>query len=210
MTNRIERYTRSNKAALVSDTLPESASIASKSSTVHPGSPTASRMTDAGSNYPSEQQFSELPAPHYAANPAQQARLPQYQSTDHMETHARQKAFQNMGGGPARASSMIFNQPGQAAPMPIPAPSQFVTSPTSTFSVGSPGLQRSESIVNLDGSKPGMFPGVVLNRQRRSSLQRPESSASEGGQGWGRRSEVGEPVEEEEEVSPDKTPPGKD
>ena len=70
--------------------------------------------------------------------------------------------------------------------------------------------------MNLDGSKPGMFPGVVMNRQRRSSLQRPESSGdaagASSGQSWGRRSEVDEPepVEEEEEVSPNKTPPGKD
>jgi hypothetical protein len=60
-----------------------------------------------------------------------------------------------------------------------------------------------------------MFPGVVMNRHRRSSLQRPESSGEQGagvvgsGQSWGRRSEVGEPVVEEDEFSPNKTPPGK-
>jgi hypothetical protein len=71
------------------------------------------------------------------------------------------------------------------------------------------GLRRTDSIVNLDGSLPSMFPGIVMGRQqRRSSLVRPESSAGEGG-GWGRKSEVGEAVVEEEEgsakVSPGET-----
>jgi len=70
---------------------------------------------------------------------------------------------------------------------------------------------RSDSIVNMDGSEPRMFPGVVMNRHRRSSVQRPSSGYSELGDvsGWGRRSEVGEAVvEEPEEVSPSKTPTG--
>lgn len=67
--------------------------------------------------------------------------------------------------------------------------------------------------MNMDGSKPGMFPGVVMNRHRRSSVQRPESSGDAGqssGQSWGRRSEVGEAVVEEDEVGSSKTPQGRD
>lgn len=61
----------------------------------------------------------------------------------------------------------------------------------------------------MDGTEPRMFPGVVMNRHRRSSVQRPSSGYSDlaegSGQSWGMKSEVGEAViEEPEEVSSSK------
>ena len=65
------------------------------------------------------------------------------------------------------------------------------------------GIMRSDSNLNLDGSEPRIFPGV-MSRNRRSSAQRPSSSSysdTDGvGMGWGRKSEVDEVIEESDEV----------
>jgi AMP deaminase len=148
--------------------------------------------------------------PHYAVNPSQTARLNSSYSANDMLSLA-QKSSQ---AGPAKSRSMIFTPPGglsaQAPPQPPMIPSS--TFPLSGLQPLSPTLTRTETIVNMDGSEPKMFPGVVMNRHRRSSLQRPDSSgdAVPSGQSWGRRSDVGEAVVEEEEISPNKTPIGGD
>lgn len=98
---------------------------------------------------------------------------------------------------------MVFTPGRESQGMPVPQPPtnamQGLPSPSST------GIPRSDNNVNLDGSEPRMFPGV-LGRQRRSSAQRPSSSGVSDvdgvGQGWGRRSEVdagGNVIEESEE-----------
>jgi AMP deaminase len=78
---------------------------------------------------------------------------------------------------------------------PQPSPMQSMPSPS--------GIMRSDSNLNLDGSEPRIFPGV-MSRNRRSSVQRPSSSSysdTDGvGMGWGRRSEVDEVIEESDEV----------
>ncbi|KIW01050.1 AMP deaminase [Verruconis gallopava] len=207
----IERYTKPAQSALVSDNLPENASVVSKSSTVHPGSPTASRMTDPSSHQAEASQTNfELP-PSYAAHTAQYSRLNPSFSTNDMTNLVQQKQTH---GAMTKSQSMVFTpQSGPSAQVPPQPP---VMSPQ-TFSIPqsqsrSPALGRTDSIVNMDGSEPRMFPGVVMNRHRRSSLQRPESShdALGSGQSWGRRSEVGETFNEDnsEEISPSKTPGG--
>lgn len=181
-----------------------------RSSTVHqsgPASPSTSRFHEPSHT----EQFPELPAAHYAANPAQAARIPTNHSHGDMVAYAQQQKA-NVNPNLPKSQSMVFTPPGgpnaQAPPMP-----PMTLSPTSTFPQITPTMSRTDSIVNMDGSQPSMFPGVVMNRQRRSSLQRPDSSGDAGlggsGQSWGRRSEVGEAVTEEDEISPNKTPPAK-
>jgi AMP deaminase len=145
------------------------------------------------------QQFNNLPhpaMPMHPVFPAQAARMnplnPSYSAGDIPALGSASPSFR-----PARTSSMIFS-PGsgpQSMPPPQPPPMQSLPSPS--------GILRSDSNVNLDGSEPRIFPGV-MSRNRRSSIQRPSSSSyseTDGvGLGWGRRSEVDEVIEESDEM----------
>jgi AMP deaminase len=95
---------------------------------------------------------------------------------------------------PVRSSSMVFSPGGGPQSQPPPQP------PTASSSSYQPPLSspqhsmhRSDSIVNMDGSEPRIFPGV-MSRHRRSSMQRTRSgshSEIDGlGMGWARRSEA--------------------
>lgn len=207
--SRIERYTKPAQSALVSDNLPESASLVSRSSTIHPGSPTASRFTEtSASHLENGQPFTEVSMPYHPAPSAQTARMNPSQSANDPTTSAQRKSS---SAGLAKSQSMMFSPPGGLSGQAPPQPPmmQASTFPTQT----SPSVPRTDSIGNMVGSEPRMFPGVVMNRHRRSSLVRPETSDGMGsGMSWGRRSEVGEAVVEEgsKEVSPNKTPTGED
>jgi AMP deaminase len=172
--------------------------MASMSSTIQAGSPTASRFTDQSTSHAENgQYFSELPMPRYAVYPAHAARLNPSHSANDMPSLAQlQKS-----SGPAKSQSMIFTAPGGPSAQVSPQPPLMHTSTFQTQMPQplSPALPRTDSIVNMDGSEPRMFPGVVMNRNRRSSVQaRPDTSDGAGsGQSWGRRSEVGEAVLEE-------------
>jgi AMP deaminase len=142
------------------------------------------------------QHFNNLPhpaMPMHPVFPAQAARMnPSFSAGDIPSLGSASPSSR-----PMRTSSMIFT-PGsgpQSMPPPQPPPMQSLPSPSQ--------IMRSDSNVNLDGSEPRIFPGVV-SRNRRSSVQRPSSSSyseTDGvGIGWGRRSEVDEVIEESDEV----------
>ncbi|KAF2436563.1 AMP deaminase [Tothia fuscella] len=170
-----------------------------------PGSPTASMLTNPSATNPmdghSQHQFTNLGTPALPMQtpvfPAQAARMnpmsSSYSTTD-IQALAQNQAQANgsaaPGNRPARSSSMIFT-PG-AGPHAMPPPQPPMPSPQFQ------SIQRSESSINLDGSEPRMFPGV-MSRHRRSSVQHPGTGSihESDGQGWGRRSEVDTAVEEE-------------
>jgi AMP deaminase len=201
----IERYTTAQTTtALSSANLPGSAQY-------QPSSPSVSMATNPSATNPMEnqapQQFSNLPYPALPTHPtfpAQAARMnPLNPSFSAGDIPGLRNAQPSPSIGPARSSSMIFT-PGSgpqshAPPQPQPLPS--MPSPSQ--------IMRSDSNVNLDGSEPKIFPGVV-SRNRRSSVQQPSSSSyseTDGiGLGWGRRSEVDAApdavIEEREEIDP--------
>jgi AMP deaminase len=192
----IERYTSTSPSTLSHANLPENAAMTPRKS-LHPGSPSVSMVTNPSATNPMDgqhqHQFSNLPNPAMPIQfPAQQARMnPSYSATDIASMPHRSKEANGSsasGTRSVRPSSMVFS-PGagpqsQAPPQPLASPQQ--------------AIKRSESSVNLDGSEPRIFPGVV-SRHRRSSVQPFESDGV--GMGWGRKSEVDDAVEEEADGS---------
>jgi AMP deaminase len=189
----IERYTSTSPSALSHANLPTSVPMTPRKSQ-QPGSPSASMVTNPSITNPMDgqhqHQFTNLPNPAMPMLPAQQARMnPSYSATDIASLSHRHK--ENTGSSAsgtrsARASSMIFS-PGAGPQSQAPPQPQAATSPLQP-------IQRTASIVDLDGSEPKIFPGVV-SRHRRSSVQQPDLDGV--GMGWGRKSEVDGAVEEE-------------
>jgi AMP deaminase len=189
----IERYTTTSQSALSHANLPSNVPMTPRKSQ-HLGSPSASMVTNPSVTNPMDgqhqHQFSNLPNPAMPMLPAQQARMnPSYSATDIASLSHRNK--ENAGSAAsgtrsARASSMIFS-PGTGPQAQAPPQPQAVQSPQQR-------IHRSSSNVNLDGSEPRIFPGVV-SRHRRSSVQPTDLDGV--GMGWGRKSEVDNAVEEE-------------
>ncbi|RDI89418.1 hypothetical protein Vi05172_g435 [Venturia inaequalis] len=190
----IERYSTAQQTSLLSTAnLPGPTQPSSRAPT-QPGSPSASMITNPSASNPMDhqarQQFNNLPHPAlpiYPVFPAQAARKNPNQSSGDVPT----VGSASPSARPVRTSSMVFTPGRESQGMPIPQPPtnimQSLPSPNLT------GIIRSDSNLNLDGSEPRVFPGI-LGRQRRTSTQRPGSSgvseADGVGQGWGRRSEV--------------------
>jgi AMP deaminase len=209
---RIERYTGASQAQQLSTAnLPGSVPMTPRKNT-HPGSPTASMLTNPSATNPMDGQgpFTNLGTPAlpmhntHTVFPAQAARKnpmsSSFSATDipamapnYTQAHGQASgSATGSGSRPARSSSMIFS-PGSGPQAHAPPQPPLASPPHQQ-------IQRSESSVNLDGSEPRIFPGVV-SRHRRSSVQQSGSGTyhESDGQGWGRRSEVDTAVEEASE-----------
>lgn len=184
----IERYTRasqSSTSALTSSNLqPASATPQTPVSNhaTHPGSPFTSLKTHTSNvNLRSDHQNFSLPPAHQSPLfPAQQARIPSGGTTGEPRT---QPASPTRVKDPEferayRVSNMGVNAGGSAPPQPTGA-SQASGAMSPDESFGS--LQRTQSVVALDGTEPRMFPGVVSRHDRRRSSIRSSDLGPEAG-----------------------------
>lgn len=172
---RIERYTGSSHSALSTLNLNPSASA---QSTLQAGSPTASMRTNPSAFLPDLMYLPNPAMPTQTATfPAQLARMnPSYSANDIPSLQSAYIAAANASPEkrPNRSNSLIFNP--SAVPQPSP---EMLRGPVQ-------GLQHRDSVSQLDGFEPRIFPGVVSGRRRRSSVARPGSgSLSESGDGGG-------------------------
>ncbi|KAF9736256.1 hypothetical protein PMIN04_004916 [Paraphaeosphaeria minitans] len=180
----IERYTRasqSSTSALTSSNLqPASAPPHTPVSNhaTHPGSPVASLKTHPSTaNLQSDHQAFSLPPAHQSPMfPAQQARIPsggpgtQPASPTRTKDSEFERAY--------RVSSLGIITGGSAPPQPTGA-SQASGANTPDDSLS--GLQRTQSVVAIDGAEPRLFPGVVSRHGRRRSSIRSNDIGSEAG-----------------------------
>lgn len=174
----IERYTRasqSSTSALTTSNLqptsgPPQTPLSNQAT--HPGSPVASLKTHASTaNFPAadHQGFSLPPAHQSPMTSAQQARIPSG-TTGELRTQP---------ASPTRTKDQEFERPGRVSSFGIlaggGAPSQphnaSQTSGIMSPDESSSGLQRTQSVVTIDGAEPRMFPGVVSRHGRRSSIR---------------------------------------
>ncbi|KAJ4288022.1 AMP deaminase [Kalmusia sp. IMI 367209] len=181
----IEKYTRASQTSsnalttsnLQPSTGPPQTPVSNQAT--HPGSPVASLHThpstanlqDGGHG------FTSLPPAHQSPMyPAQQARIPSGPPGDAKTQPASPTRTKDQEvDHPRRVSSLVMNAGSGAPAQPTGAPSQTSGMMSPDDSTG--GLQRTQSVVTIDGAEPKIFPGVVSSR-RRSSIR---SSAVEDG-----------------------------